>query len=210
MASITYNPGINSVNPTVTLTVTQTSQSVANNTSTVNYSLVINRPSAISSNASKSFSIIINGSTVKSGTTTIGGSGSKTIASGTTTISHNADGTKSINFSFSLTMNISWNGRYIGTASKSGSISLSTIPRASTITCSPTSVALGGKITVSINRASSSFTHTIQHDFYVGSWTTVATKTTSTSVSFNTSLSWASRWNEKSDIREWTNTLYYI
>ena len=89
MASITYNPGINSVNPTVTLTVTQTSQSVANNTSTVNYSLVINRPSAISSNASKSFSIIINGSTVKSGTTTIGGSGSKTIASGTTTISHN-------------------------------------------------------------------------------------------------------------------------
>lgn len=192
MASITYNPGINSVNPTVTLTVTQTSQSVANNTSTVNYSLVINRPSAISSNASKSFSIIINGSTVKSGTTTIGGSGSKTIASGTTTISHNADGTKSINFSFSLTMNISWNGRYIGTASKSGSMSLSTIPRASTITCSPTSVALGGKITVSINRASSSFTHTIQHDFYVGSWTTVATKTTSTSVSFNTSLSWAS------------------
>ena len=55
MASITYNPGINSVNPTVTLTVTQTSQSVANNTSTVNYSLVINRPSAISSNASKKF-----------------------------------------------------------------------------------------------------------------------------------------------------------
>ena len=121
MASITYNPGINSVNPTVTLTVTQTSQSVANNTSTVNYSLVINRPSAISSNASKSFSITINGSTVKSGTTTIGGSGSKTIASGTTTISHNADGTKSINFSFSLTMNISRNGRYIGTASKRNS-----------------------------------------------------------------------------------------
>ena len=193
MASITFNPGVNSVNPTITLTVTQASQNVANNTSTVNYSLVISRPSAISSGAAKSYSIVINGTTVKSGTTTIGGSGNKTIASGSTTISHNADGTKSISFSFSLQYNITWAGVYLGTASKSGSMTLSTIPRASSISCSPTSVALGGSITVSISRASSSFTHTIQHDFYVGSWTTVATKTTATSVSFATALSWASR-----------------
>ena len=193
MASITFNPGVNSVNPTITLTVTQASQNVANNTSTVNYSLVISRPSAISSGAAKSYSIVINGTTVKSGTTTIGGSGNKTIASGSTTISHNADGTKSISFSFSLQYNITWAGVYLGTASKSGSMTLSTIPRASSISCSPTSVALGGSITVSISRASSSFTHTIQHDFYVGSWTIVATKTTATSVSFATALSWASR-----------------
>lgn len=193
MASITFNPGVNSVNPTVTLTVTQASQNVANNTSTVNYSLAISRPSAISSSTAKSYSIVINGTTVKSGTTTIGGSGNKTIASGSTTISHNADGTKSISFSFSLQYNITWAGVYLGTASKSGSMTLSTIPRASSISCNPTSVALGGSITVSISRASSSFTHTIQHDFYVGSWTTVATKTTATSVSFATALSWASR-----------------
>lgn len=197
MASITFNPGVNSVNPTVTMTVTQASQSIANNTSTVNYSLVINRPSAISSSAAKSYSIVINGTTVKSGTTTIGGSGSKTIASGSTTITHNTDGTKSISFSFSLQYNITWAGVYLGTASKSGSMTLSTIPRVSTISCSPTSVALGSSITVSINRSSSSFTHTIQHDFYVGSWTTVATKTTSTSVSFTTDLSWASRGSMK-------------
>ena len=69
------------------------SQDISNNTSTISYALTIYRSSSINSTASKDYSIKINGVTVASGTTTIGGSGTKTIKSGTTTISHNSDGT---------------------------------------------------------------------------------------------------------------------
>lgn len=192
MASCTYNPGINNVNPYAVLTVTQQSQNIANNTSVVAYNLSIYRPSKITSSANKSFSISINGSTVKSGTTTIGGSGTKLIASGTTTVNHNADGTKSINFGFSLTFDITWSGKWIGTGSKSNSMPLTTIPRASSISANTTSVTLGNSISLTINRASSAFTHTLQHDFLAGSWTTFASGVT-TSSTFTTDLGWSSR-----------------
>lgn len=193
MASCKYNPGINSVNPYAVLNVTQQSQSVASNKSVVRWELVIYRPSAISSSASKSWSVTING-TPKSGTTTIGGSGTKTIASGTVDVSHNSDGTKSISFSFSLQFDITWNGRWIGTGSASGNMALSTIPRATTPSLNPTTVTMGNSITISLPRASSSFTHTLQHDFYVGSWTTFATGAT-TSATLSVPVSWASRGN---------------
>ena len=174
MASCTWSSSL-SGSPSVTLTVTQSSQSVANNTSTVSYSLVISRPYNISSSASKSYSITINGSTVKSGTTTIGGSGSKTIASGTTTVSHNADGTKSISFSFSLALAITWNGTYISTASASGSLTLSTIPRATTPTLSASTANMGASITINTPRASSSFTHKLYYGWYNSGWQAIAT-----------------------------------
>lgn len=192
MASCTYNPRIDSVNPYAVLNVTQQSQNVAANTSVVRYELLIYRPSAIYSSASKSYSITVNGARVKSGTTTIGGSGTKSIASGTTTISHNADGTKSISFSFSLDFEITWSGRWIGTGSASGSMTLSTIPRATTPGLSPTTVTMGNNLTINLPRASGSFTHTLQHDFYVGSWTTFATGV-GTSATLSVPLDWANR-----------------
>lgn len=169
MASCTWSSSL-SGSPSVTLTVTQSSQSAADNTSTVSYSLVISRPYNISSSASKSYSITINGSTVKSGTTTIGGSGSKTIASGTTTISHNADGTKSISFSFNLALAITWGGTYISTASSSGSMTLSTIARATQPSLSSSTTAMGSSVTISMPRASSNFKHILYYDWYGSGW----------------------------------------
>lgn len=192
MASCKYNPGINSTNPYAVLNVTQQSQNIFGNYSVVRWELLVYRPSAIYSSAAKSFSITVNGSTVKSGTTTIGGSGTKSIASGTTTIYHNSDGTKSISFSFSLQFDITWSGRKIGTGSASGSMALSRIPRATTPSLSPSSVTLGNNITVNLPRASSSFTHTLQHDFHAGTWTTFATGA-ATSATLATSIGWAER-----------------
>ncbi len=192
MASCTYNPNINNVNPYAVLNVTQQSQNIANNTTVVKYELLLYRPSQIISSASKAYSITINGTTVANSTTVIGGSGTKSIASGTTTISHNADGSKSISFDFSLTFGINWNGVNIGTGSANGSMALSTIPRTSSVSISPTSVNLGQSITVTINRASNSFTHTLQHDFVAGSWTTFATNA-ATSASLATSINWSAR-----------------
>lgn len=141
------------------------SQSVENNTSTVAYTLSIYRSSDISSTAAKSYSITINGVKVASGTTTIGGSGTKVIKTGTTTISHNADGTKTFSFSFSQQVDITWSGSWIGTITGSGSGSLNTLPRATTPTLSISTVAMGSAVTITMNRASNSFTHTLTYSF---------------------------------------------
>ena len=162
----------------------QSSQSIANNNSVVSWSLqLIATSGSISSSASKSWNVTING-TNYSGTNTVGISTNttKTLASGTTTIAHNADGTKSFAFSFSQQFDISYSGvGWIGTKSGSGSGTLSTIPRTSSV--SSTNANIGENITISINRASSSFTHTLTYAF-CNLTGTIATKTTSTSVSW--------------------------
>lgn len=142
-----------------------TSQSVPNNTSTIQYTLSIYRSSSISSTAAKAYSISINGSNVATGTTTIGGSGTKTIKTGTTTISHNSDGTKVFSFGFSQQIDITWSGSWIGTVTGSGSGTLTTIPRATTPVLSASSVEMGSPLTVTLNRASSSFTHKLTYSF---------------------------------------------
>ena len=162
----------------------QDSQSIANNTSVVGWHLqLVTTGGSISSSTSKSWNVTVNGSNY-SGTCTIGvGTNStKTLASGSTTIAHNADGTKSFSFSFSQQFDINYSGvGWIGTKSGSGSGTLSTIPRTSSV--SSTNANIGENITISIGRASSSFTHTLTYAF-CGLTGTIATKTSSTSVSW--------------------------
>lgn len=162
----------------------QNSQSIANNSSEIGWHLqLVTSGGSISSSASKSWNVTVNGSNY-SGTCTIGigTNATKTLANGTTTIYHNADGTKSFSFSFSLQFDINYSGvGWIGTKSGSGSGTLSTIPRTSSV--SSTNANIGENITITINRASSSFTHTLTYAF--NSLTgTIATKTSSTSISW--------------------------
>lgn len=149
----------------VQLSWSLSSQNIENNASTVAYTLSIYRSSNISSSASKSYSVNINGSTVASGSTTIGGSGTKTIKSGTVVIPHKADGTKTFAFSFFQQIDITWSGSWIGTVTGSGSGTLTTIPRATTPTLSASSVDMGTAVTITMSRASSSFTHTLKFSF---------------------------------------------
>ena len=169
---------------TLRFTWSQSSQSIDNNNSVVSWSLnLISTSGSISSSASKSWSVTVNG-TNYSGTNTvgIGTNSTKKLASGTTTIAHNADGTKSFSFSFSQQFDINYSGvGWIGTKSGSGSGTLTTIPRTSSV--SSTNANIGENITITINRASSSFTHTLTYAFnnLTG---TIATKTSSTKVSW--------------------------
>ena len=162
----------------------QSSQSIANNNSVVSWSLqLIASGGSISSSASKSWSVTVNGSNY-SGTNTVGVSNGQTkkLASGSTTIAHNADGTKSFSFSFSQQFDINYSGvGWIGTKSGSGNGTLTTIPRTSSV--SSTNANIGENITITINRASSSFKHTLSYSFCNLSGT-IATKTSSTSVSW--------------------------
>ena len=92
-------------------------------------------------------------------------------------VNHNADGTKSI--TISATGSIS--GTTLSSTTISSTVTLDTIPRTSTV--SATNADIGGKTTISVNRASSSFTHTLTYSF-AGLTGTIATKTTSTSISW--------------------------
>lgn len=164
-------------------------QSVSGNYSTVSWKMQLKSTTygAISSSASKDWSVTVNG-TKKSGTNTvgIGANATKTLASGSVKVNHNSDGTKSFSFSFSQEFAINFNG-YVGTKSGSGSATLNTIPRASSLTV-PT-ISLGHSGTLKISRASSSFTHTVSAKF--GSYSqTIASKTSSTSLTFSPPLSW--------------------
>ena len=107
------------------------------------------------------------------------------------TIAGNADGTKSVSIAANFSCYTA-DGRGGSGWSVSGSqtVTLHTIPRTSSISMPATTMGSAG--TISISRASSSFTHTLTYSF--GSATgTIATKTTSTSVSWTPPTSLATQ-----------------
>ncbi len=169
------------------------SQSVANNQSVIswNLKLISGEYGRISSELSKEWSVTINGTTY-SGTNSvaIGNNTTKTLASGTTTIKHNADGTKAVPVSIYQEFYVTFGDKYIIEISKSLTFNLDTIARKSTVTAS--NGTLGIAQTLTINRQSSDFTHTITYTCGTASGT-IVTKTIDTSVSFIPPLSLASQ-----------------
>lgn len=91
-------------------------------------------------------------------------------------ISHSADGKKTIVITFSFDGKLS---SYYPDGSISRTIELPTIPRTSSVTCADGNI--GSATTININRASSTFTHTLIYSF-LGLTGTIATKTSSTSI----------------------------
>ena len=63
----------------------------------------------------------------------------------------------------------------LSSSEQSYSQTLSTIPRASKPTLSSSSVTMGNSVTVSTNRASSSFTHSLYYQIGSGGWNTIGT-----------------------------------
>lgn len=114
--------------PYLQLNVWESATNTGANQSTVSFSLILKRPSRISSSATKYWSASIDGQNF-SGSGSIGGSGDKTLLTGSKVVGHNADGSKSIGFSASASLNITWSGQWLGTISGSGSMGLTKIPR---------------------------------------------------------------------------------
>ena len=108
-----------------------------------------------------------------SNTSTVNGYQSKKLGSHGVTVYHNADGSKWFDISASHTFDITWNGAYVGNVSVSGGAWLNTIPRATTPTLSNYDPIMGNAITISLPRASDSFTHYVYHDFWAGTWTQI-------------------------------------
>lgn len=152
---------------------------IENNTTTISWSCGFNPGHQYYSNAIKMSAVYINGSQVYSGGTysNIIDYKNRTFASGTLTISHNTDGSKT----FTVSGFNGWIYASGNTYASAQDFTLTTIPRASSISCS--SANIGSNATISISRASSGFTHTLTYAF--GSLNgTITTKTSSISVSF--------------------------
>ena len=166
MASITANGSKG--HHKFTLTVTQASQNVANNTSTVSFNFQLS-PIQSSWNWALwgdkiSYSITINGSKYTGTIPDYDGYATVTLHSGSIPITHNADGTKAISFSFSVTDNTGQTYTS-GNASASGSLTLTTIPRATIPTLSSANVTMGNSVTITMTPASSTFKHKLRYTF---------------------------------------------
>ena len=134
------------------------------------------------------WSITIDGSTFTGSSTwdTRNSTDWKYLGSASKVIEHNADGSKSITISASHTGNSASGSSKMGNASGSGTFTLTTIPRASSITAIDANIE--SSTLININRASSSFTHTITYSF-AGLTGTIATKTAQTSIGWTISSS---------------------
>ena len=154
-----------------TLTVTQSATNVATNTSTLSFDFKLSPVETSWNwegwNQSIAYSFTINGTSYTGYIPNYDGYSVVTLRSGTQSASHNADGTKSISYSFSVTDGA--NQYYTsGNASASGSMTLSTIPRATTPTFSAKNVTMGGSITITMTPAASTFKHKLRYN-----WSTV-------------------------------------
>lgn len=83
------------------------------------------------------------------------------VCTATTRVYHNTDGTKTITISASGAIS----GASLSSTSISASVTLDTIPRATTPTFSASSVDIGGAVSITVDGASSSFTHTLTYAF---------------------------------------------
>ena len=150
------------------ITITQNSQNVAGNTSNVTVSVRVYRTNTgYTTYGTGTIYCKINGTTYSESIT----SDDKITSSGivlftkTLNITHNADGTKTLNTS-------AWiNHSQFSASEQSYNQVLTTIPRATTPTVNDSDLNLGESITVSMPRASGSFTHTLRYAFNKASGT---------------------------------------
>lgn len=171
-----------------TLSVTETSYSIVDNTSQVRI-LWTSTQSGNSWNgytrtAYYYYSINGGSETSKSVSYTLPKNSTVTIVDTTLTVAHNSDGSGTITVRTWMDTDISY-----GVVEDSKTLTLTTIPRASTLSVSDGT--LGIKTTPTADRKSSSFTHTLTWE--CGSYSgTIATKSSATSWNFTPELKLAS------------------
>ena len=171
------------------ITITQNSQNVNSNTSNVTVSVRFYRTNTgYTTYGSGTVYCKINGTTYSASVTP----SQKITNAGiilftkTLNISHNADGTKTLTTSAWISLNTP-----LTSSEQSYSQALTTIPRATTPTLSSSSVNLGSSVTISLPRASSSFTHTVTYK--IGNASGTIGSSLDTSVSWTPPLSLGSQ-----------------
>lgn len=166
------------------------SKNVSDNTSTITCKMYLVNDWSLSINSRSTNYTTIAGTKKTYTSPSISSTGTHLLGTVTQTVTHDSDGSKSISMSSVFYIQATLSGTYYDSISASATVTLDTIPRASSVSAS--NVNMGSATTITITRASSSFTHTLTYAF--GSTTgTIATKTTSTSVSWTPALTLANQ-----------------
>lgn len=141
--------------------IDQGEQNIATNTTSVNWEMTVSRSSyyhTYNNNGSSTLSLSLDGRNVHSSNPNWEvWDGEVTLAKGSSAITHNADGSKTLPLSCTFNPN---NG-YHESITVTANISLTTIPRASSV--SVNAGTIGSPITINISRHSSSFKHTVRY-----------------------------------------------
>jgi len=158
------------------------SQDIANQTSTLKWTLqsvgslsvgFIASCGGIPTNVTFDSKVVYSGNLAGS----ISCQGNKDVASGTVTLQHGSDGNKSFAYSFSIQMpsfSVNLDSYFpglglptlnFGPVSGNSTGTLDSIPGPTTPSVSPASVQIGSAVTITLNRASSSFTHNLGFDY---------------------------------------------
>lgn len=157
MPSFNISSGVSSLYLIVTYTVGQ--YDVVANTTPVSMSLSLHHAGLSVGAGTDDCALTIGSQTYKWTGPDIYSSGGGTVSLGSHkfTVPHNADGTWSGKIGASYRLNINYGGTYIGTISGDQTITLPTIPRASTV--SATDANIGSVSSIYINAKSSAFSH---------------------------------------------------
>ena len=180
MASKVFEGSIGTRNHTLRLTLTESTQSIANNTTLINWKLEVYRSNYKPWGYDGTYSVTVDGTT-ESGSFNYDfrNYSYKLIATGSKTVSHNSDGTKTISASSSIYL-----GSAGGSGSNSGSFTLTTIPRATQPTVSPTSANTASTVTIGHDGASSSFRHDVDYSIGGSGYVAIASNVSGNSTSW--------------------------
>ena len=187
----------------------QTSQSAENNTTSIKWSMTATtNSSGALYKKNRTWTVVIDGTTY-TGTVNVSldKSSTQTLASGTATIKHNTNGTKTFAYSFTQQFELTLNsGKYMSTYSGSGSDTLTTIPRKSTI--SVPAGTLNTQQTITVTQQSTTYTHSIKakcgsSTFYIkadGTTSTTEVKHNDCSIPWTPSIELASQEPQKESV----------
>lgn len=156
------------------LSVTQSSQNEAENYSRVRIRWTSTQTGASYNGYTKTayYYVSINGGaeTRYSVSYTLPKGSTKVLVDTTITVNHKTNGAGSVAVRTWMDTGIS-----AGVVEKSASLTLDTIPRATTPALSVSSADMGDSVTINLPRASSSFTHDLAYQFNGGSWVSIDT-----------------------------------
>lgn len=175
------------------LEVTQKSQDVNNNTSTVDWALYLESGNRYFQQYSTQVTVSLAGETVHNSNVqrSINGTNTSTLVErGTKTINHNADGTRSLAVSAVFETATKDSYSPLTALTINSSMTLTTIPRASKPTLSSGSVNFGSSVTINMNRQANNFTHTVRA--VLGSRSVTIAENVATSTQWTVPVDWMS------------------
>ena len=158
--------GSSSYGPWLTLAWSQVSQSVANNTTTLDLTLRFHWDRSIGYTFRSRAGTLQGNAYTYSGTVS-GTSGSVVLRTQRVTITHNSNGARTVTLSGNINnLGLTYSGNRVNTMSVSGTANLNTIPRASTLSAFSFNTSLkngtANSIKYTIDRKSTAFRHQIQ------------------------------------------------